>query len=187
MPTFLGFVEQGNPLISQEFAGPALGLLPGRHRLLDQTLPLRRQPEGLCAGILAGHDLHPAVGLQRLDVAAEGRGIELQDLADLAGPRQAELGRHDEDVQLAGLQAQRAQGVVVDVGDSAIQHPHPNGNALAGNLVNDRLHRLGSHFMLPSFIVYATIGLSRGHPSEVLSRISRILVGLPCNGSVSCR
>src|SRR5438270_13557584 len=74
--------------MSREFAGPALGLLPRRHRLLDQTLPLRRQPEGLCAGILARHDLHPAVGPQRLDVAAEGRGIELQDLADLAGPRQ---------------------------------------------------------------------------------------------------
>src|SRR5439155_9557225 len=35
-------VEQGDPLVPQEFAGPALRLLPGRHRLLDQALPLGR-------------------------------------------------------------------------------------------------------------------------------------------------
>src|SRR5437588_7482419 len=42
-----GFVEQGDPLAPQQFGGLSLGLLPGRHRLLDQPLPLRRQPEGL--------------------------------------------------------------------------------------------------------------------------------------------
>jgi hypothetical protein len=53
-----------------------LGLLPGRHRLLDQTLPLRRQPEGLCAGILAGYDLRAATLVPTIrkpfDVLAEG-------------------------------------------------------------------------------------------------------------------
>src|SRR5262249_38183183 len=69
--------EQGDPLAPQEFNGLALGLLPGRHRLLDQRPPLWRQPEGLGTGVLVGHDLQPAVGLQRLDVAAEGGGVQL--------------------------------------------------------------------------------------------------------------
>src|SRR3954447_11881399 len=94
-------VEQGDPLVPQEFAGPALGLLPGRHRLLDQALALGGEPEGLGTGVFVRHDFQPAVGLQRLDVAAEGGRVQLQDLADLGGPGQAELGGNDQDVQLA--------------------------------------------------------------------------------------
>src|SRR3954471_20832727 len=95
-----GSVEQADALLPQEFGGLALGLLPGRHRLLDQPLALGRQPEGLGTGVLVRHDLQPAVGLQRLDIAAQGGGVQLQDVADLGGPGEAEPGGHDQDVQL---------------------------------------------------------------------------------------
>jgi len=131
-----GFVEQGNPLISQEFAGPTLGLLPGRHRLLDQTLPLWRQAKRLRATVLVGHDFQPAVGLQRLDVAAQGGRIQLQNLTDLGGPRQAEPGGHDQEVQLAGLEAQGAQGIVVDVRDDSVQQAQAHGDARLGDSVD---------------------------------------------------
>src|SRR5579871_6069201 len=55
------FVEQGNPLVPQQLHGLVLSLLPGRNRLLDQPLPLGRQPERLGTGIFFGHDLQPAV------------------------------------------------------------------------------------------------------------------------------
>src|SRR5262245_39216123 len=57
LPQFPGrFIEQGNPLVPQQFAGPALGFLPGRDRLLDQPFALGRQPEGVRACVsLSGH------------------------------------------------------------------------------------------------------------------------------------
>ena len=125
-----GFVEQGDPFVPQQFGGLSLGLLPGRDRLFDQPLPLRRQPEGLGAGILVRHDLQPAVRPHPFDVAAEGGRVQLQNLADLGGPGEPELGGHDQDVQLADLQAQRTQGVVVEVRDDPVQQPQPHGDAL---------------------------------------------------------
>ena len=70
------------------------------------------------------------------DVAAERGRVELQNLADLGGPGQAELGRHDQDVQLADLQAQRTQGVVVEVRDDPVQQPQAHGDAVPGDGVD---------------------------------------------------
>ena len=137
-----GFVEQGDPLVPQQFGGLALGFLPGRDRLLDQPLPLGRQAEGLGTGVFFRHDLQPAVGLQRLDVAAEGGRVQLQNLADLGGPGEAEPGGHDQDVQLADLQAQRAQGVVVEVRDDPVQQPQAHGDARLGDGVDAAGRRL---------------------------------------------
>src|SRR5262249_4369016 len=71
-----------------------------------------------------------AVSPHPFDVAAEGRRIRLQNLADLGGPGEAELGRHDQDVQLADLQAQRAQAVVVEVRDDPVQEAQAHGDAV---------------------------------------------------------
>ena len=98
--------------------------------------PWARQAEGLGTGVFFRHDLQPAVRLQRLDVAAEGGRVELQNLADLGGPGQAEPGGHDQDVQLADLQAQRAQGVVVEVRDDPVQQPQAHGDARLGDRVD---------------------------------------------------
>src|SRR5438876_774905 len=68
--------------------------------------------------------------------------------ANFNGASRTHLGGGDENVHLAHLQVERPQGVVVDVGDDAIQHAQPNGNALAGDLVNHRLHMLGSYSCL---------------------------------------
>src|SRR5207244_11577833 len=65
---------------------------------------------------------------------------------------------------LAMLQGERPQGVVADIRDESIQHAQPNGNALAGDLVNHRLHMFGSHFTPVNLIVYAIICLSRASP-----------------------
>src|SRR5438874_5532424 len=64
-------VEQGDPLVPQQFGSLALGLLPGGQCLLDQPAALGGEPERLGTGVLVRDDLQPAVGLQRLDVAAE--------------------------------------------------------------------------------------------------------------------
>src|SRR4051812_11536855 len=90
-------VEQADALVPQQFGGLALGFLPGRDRLLDQSLPLGRQAEGLGTGVLVRHDLQPAVRLQRFDVAAQSGRVELQNLANLGGPGEAEAGGDDED------------------------------------------------------------------------------------------
>src|SRR5262249_33859595 len=129
-------VEQGDPLAPQQFGGLALRFFPGRDRLLDQALALGGEPEGLGTGVLVGHDLQPAVSLQRLDVAAESGGVQLQDVADLGGPGQAEPGGHDQDVQLADLQAQRAQGVVVEALHHPVQEPQAHGDARPGDRVD---------------------------------------------------
>src|SRR5438034_8306407 len=84
--------------------------------------------------------------------------------ANFNGASRTHLGGGDENVHLAHLQVERPQGVVVDVGDDAIQHAQPNGNALAGDLVNHRLHMFGSHFTLLNLIVYAIICSSRASP-----------------------
>src|SRR5262249_54810170 len=71
-----------------------------------------------------------------LDVATEGGHVELQNFADLSGPGQPKSSRHDQDVQLASLQAQRAQGVVVEVGDDPVQQPQAHGDARSGDRVD---------------------------------------------------
>src|SRR5207248_11800469 len=92
------------------------------------------------------HNFQPATSLHAFEVAAEGRNVEMKTLANINGTCGSHLGGGDQYVHLAHLQVERPQGVVVDVGDDAIQHAQPNGNALAGDLVNHRLHMLGSHF-----------------------------------------
>src|SRR5436190_18855008 len=81
--------------------------------------------------------------------------------ANFNGASRTHLGGGDENVHLAHLQIERPQGVVVDIGDDSIQHAQPNGNALAGDLVNHPLHMFGSHLTRLTLIVYAIIGLSR--------------------------
>src|SRR5438309_106063 len=114
----------------------ALGFFPGRDRLLDQSSSLGRQPEWLGTGILIRHDLQPAVRLQRLDVAAQGRGIQLQNLADLGWPGEAEAGGHDRDIQLAHLQAQGPQSVVVKVRHDPVQKEQAHDDARPGDRVD---------------------------------------------------
>ena len=57
-------------------------------------------------------------------------------LANLGGPGEAELGGHDQNVQLAHLQAQRPQGVVVEVRDDPIQQAQAHGDARLGDGVD---------------------------------------------------
>ena len=53
--------------------------LSGRPRLL--------QIDG--AGVLVGHNFQPALRTHPFDIAAQGRGIELKETADLGGPGEA--------------------------------------------------------------------------------------------------
>src|SRR5262249_3864664 len=69
-------------------------------------------------------------------VAAERGEIELQHFADAGWPGDAHDGGRDEDVALADLDAEGAEGVVVDVGDDAVEQPQPARDAGAGDGVD---------------------------------------------------
>ena len=159
-----GLVQLLHEPVPKNLLDLLLRLAPGRNRLFQELASLWCQAKRLRAAILVGHNFQPATSLHSFDVAAEGRNVEMQMFANFNGASRTHLGGGDQNVHLAHLQVERPQGVVVDVGDDAIQHAQPNGNALAGDLVNHRLHMLGSHFMPPNLIVYATIWLSRGSP-----------------------
>ena len=98
-----------------------LGFLPGGDRSFDEALPLRGQPKGLSAGVFSRHDLQPAMRPHPFDIAAKGGRIQLEKVADLGGSGKAELGRNDQDIQLANFKTQRAQGVVVEVRHNPVQ------------------------------------------------------------------
>src|SRR5213079_646070 len=88
----------------------------------------------------------------------------MEMFANFDGAGRPHLGGGDQNIHLADLEVERPQSVVVDVGDDAIQHAQPNGNALAGDLVNHRLHMLGSHFMSTQFDCICKYRLVKSEP-----------------------
>ena len=100
-------IEQRDGVGAQHFGGAPLGLLPSGKCVVDQALAGACQAKGLGATVVGRHDFEPACGAHPLDVAAESRRVELEDFADLGRPGEAELGRDDQDVELAGLEAER--------------------------------------------------------------------------------
>src|SRR5437763_1655481 len=88
----------------------------------------------------------------------------MQVFANFSRASRPQLGGGDENANLAHLQVERPQGVVVDVRDDAIQHAQPTGNAFAGDLVDHCLHMLGSHLMpfmtfSPSYSLYMQLSV----------------------------
>ena len=75
-----------------------------------------------------------------VDVAAEGGGISCRCHQTLGGPSGRGELRHDQDVELADLQTQRAQGVVVEVGDDPVRQRHRAVPAHLGDGVDVAAH-----------------------------------------------
>jgi hypothetical protein len=79
----------------------------------------------------------------------------LEELADRRGSGEPELPGHEQDVQLAHLQTQRPQGVIVHLGDDPVQQAQARGDAVAGDGV-DR-----SPLLLVVHAIQCLIGFSR--------------------------
>ena len=97
---------------------------------------LERSAETIGCGRLPRHHLQPVLGAHPLDVATQRRNIELQQIANLSRPGNAELRRHDEDVQLADPQTQGPQAGVIDVAHHPIQRAQPDADARFGDGVD---------------------------------------------------
>src|SRR5438093_9103321 len=162
--SFHGLAQLLHEPVPKNFLDLLLRFAPGRNRLFQELASLWCQAKRLRAAVLVRHNFQPATSLHAFDVAAEGRNVEMQMFANLNRTSRAHLGGGDENVHLAHLQVERPRSVVIDVGDDSIQHAQPNGNALAGDLVNHRLHMFGSHFTPLNLIVYAIICSSRASP-----------------------
>ena len=80
----------------------------------------------------------------RLDASTLSRNVERMRAHGWLEvvPGDAQLGRHDQYVQLTHLQAQRPQGVVVEVRDRPVQEAQAHGDARPGDGV-DAARRLG--------------------------------------------
>jgi hypothetical protein len=105
----------------------------------------------------------------------------MQMFANINGASRSHLGGGDQNVHLAHLQVEGPKGVVVNIRNDTIQHAEPNGNALAGDLVDHRLHILGGHFIPPDFYCIYTYmirqegvrGFPKGtrNPGEIVTAI----------------
>src|SRR5262249_7061860 len=94
--------------------------------------------ERLLPRVLTSDDLEPALAPHPLDVAAERGGVDLQNLAHVSRPCDAELGGGDEDVDLADLHPEPAQRLVVELGHDAVEQPQTHRETFAGDIVDGR-------------------------------------------------
>src|SRR5437763_1675397 len=79
--------EQSDSLVAKNFSRPALSRLPGRDSPVNQSFSLGREAKRLGASIPFRHHFQPAVRPHSLDIAAQGRRVELQNLANSRRPR----------------------------------------------------------------------------------------------------
>src|ERR1051326_6746031 len=131
-----------------------LRLAPGRNCLFQKFASQRSQTKRLRAAVFVGHHFQPTTSLHSFDVEAEGRNIEMEMFANFNGASCFHLGGGDQDVHLAHLQVERAEGVVVEVGDHPIEHPHPHRDALGGDYVDRGSQLLSVHHSLPRMLLY---------------------------------
>src|SRR5690242_2246777 len=94
-----------------------LRFAPGWDRLLQELASGRRQAKRLGAAILVRHHFQPAASLHSLNIPAEGRNVEMKNLADVTRACRTQFGGGDENVHLTHLQVEWPQGVVIDVGN----------------------------------------------------------------------
>src|SRR5437016_3218716 len=91
-----------------------LGLLPRWQALSQQRLTLLRYFDKMAAPILSGPEPEPALRIHSLNIAAEGRLVQLEQLGQLGGSSLSAVCDRHEDRKLAGLQSGACQCAVVD-------------------------------------------------------------------------
>ena len=96
-------------------------------RVLDKA----PQAERARTRVAPRHDLEPALGSHAFDVAAEGGGIHLQAAADVGRPQHVAVCSQHQQAHLAHLQLQRAQRLIVQAGDGAVNQAQLSRGAFA--------------------------------------------------------
>src|SRR5262245_35358033 len=142
--------EGPHPGVAEQALRPLLGAPPRRDGPLEQGPPGRREAIGMDPRVLPRDLLEPAVGPHPLQVAAQGRVVELELGADLGLADEAAVLGHDQHRHLGDLQAVGAERVVVDLGDHAIGHPQARGDAIAQDLRRALLQSVGPHTLPPA-------------------------------------
>src|SRR5262245_41527827 len=138
-----GLPEQIDGSIAKQPLHLLLGCFPAGHGLIEQLPARTGEAERLLATILAGDNLKPALAAHELHISAERRRIKLKDLAHPQWAGQSQLPGRDQNVHLTGLEPQGPKGIVVHVGDDAIQKSQAHRDALAGNSLELRICWVG--------------------------------------------
>src|SRR5216683_3020346 len=138
-------LQRSYSLCAQPLSHVLLGLLPRWQALSQQRLTLLRYFDKMAAPVLSGLQPKPALRIHSLDIAAEGRLVQLEQLGQLGGSGQPAVCDRHEDRKLAGLQSGACQCAIVDRREHPIQLPNTTGNAFAFNPLGSFGH--GSLYM----------------------------------------
>ena len=79
-----------------------------------------------------------------------GDDVQVEMLAQVGGPGDPHLGGGDQDVHLAHLEVEGAQGVVVEVGHDPVEQPQAHGDARPGDRVDAAARRFVHDRAAPS-------------------------------------
>ncbi len=114
-----------NALLSQEFRGLLLRLLPQCVGSSHKLSPLSSDGDCLGRPVAVPLDSNPAVLLHPVHGAAYRRLLHHEHPGDVRRRCLAGVGEHREYVRLVGFEADGLQGPVVDVGYHPVQEPYP--------------------------------------------------------------
>ena len=105
-----------------------------------ESLARGGQAEGLGHRPVRGRNgLQPTLSPHPFHIAAQGGRIQSQDLADPRRPGQAQLADDHQDVELAGLDAQRTKSVIIQAGDDPVHQPQASAHAILDDMLDDLL------------------------------------------------
>jgi hypothetical protein len=93
----------------------------------------------MSAGVLVVvHDFNPPPGSHSVYISTHRRDIHLQSIADLSWASQAQAGGDYQDIQLACLETQGAQSIVVHLGNDPVEQPQPHCDAVLSDEIRRR-------------------------------------------------
>jgi len=130
--------QECSAIIANKFLRPVLRLLPGRADLIQEFTTLIGNLQRQAPTVFAmGNFYYPAVAQHYLEVPGQRRRIEMEEFADADTPDRADLCDYDEEIKLGRFQAERAQLVIVNPREHAVELARATQQALAGYAVND--------------------------------------------------
>src|SRR6266478_1704535 len=129
-----GRLQRSYSLCAQPLGHVLLGLLPRWQALSQQRLTLLRYFDKMAAPILSGLEPEPALRIHSLNIAADGRLVQLEQLGQLGGPSLSAVCDRHEDRKLAGLQAVITLRIVEfdELGEASFQLSQASSSSRAG-------------------------------------------------------